>query len=56
VCLLQASELLTSLTVTLDLLGSKLVKFAQNNTILISDTGIGLLLNENNYSNQIYII
>lgn len=42
--LLQASELLTSLTVTLDLLGSKLVRFTttENDTILVNADGIGL--------------
>ena len=40
---LQSSELLTSLTVTLDMLGSELVRFAENESFTIDSTGIGWL-------------
>ena len=39
---LQSTELLTSLTVTLDMLGSELVRFAENESFMIDATGIGL--------------
>ena len=41
--LLQSSELLTSLTVTLDMLGSELVRFAENESVLVDAPGIGML-------------
>ena len=44
--LLQSSELLTSLTVTLDMLGSELVRFAENGSVLVDATGIGKLSNK----------
>ena len=40
---MQSSELLTSLTVTLDMLGSELVRFAEDERVLVDAPGIGVL-------------
>ena len=41
---MQSSELLTSLTVILDMLGSELVRFAEDERVLVDAPGIGVLL------------